>query len=466
MKKYLQIGFVILLLLGCAKKQIIPVDEPLEEVIVLQDNQLYDLLATTIKEQHLLDALTIKPGYYVFAAFHDFEIHIENQEKRVEFDFVRGNQAQNAVTVSIDYDGFSYIDQGARKEANYSLSIHNDQILVDLRTFEYYYIALLYENGEFTINQDYTYPPIADISALPAAMLHELAKQIEAKYKQYESYINSAASAFQVLQDTILNTENTFVKGQESDFVTSTEDYNQMLYQMLAPKKQEPCSFYESLKEEQLLYDTMKALDVSTKDFTQSSDVEMNAKMAARILEMSEVYYHHNDHFVSSYTLEKVEGFSVPQSIAQNRYYYAVGFPDRYAKLQQQLFPDSVPFPLSSEIKLYNTFPLQLELDQGYVLYDVPEGDGPSPRATAVMIVSTITKDELITAEIAYYDVWNQFILDQAGNTYWYSDCTQDENHYIPLVSLHLATFDRREVTFRNRGNRYLEIVSFKTIQS
>lgn len=81
------------------------------------------------------------------------------------------------------------------------------------------------------------------------------------------------------------------------------------------------------------------------------------------------------------------------------------------------------------------------------------------------MILNTEKTGDTIVADIAFYDIWNEYIEDEKGNTYRYSNCEESSLYYPSLILKHQDTFARRRVTLRNQGNRYLEIVSMQTIE-
>ncbi len=463
MKKFLIFGITLVLLLGCAKKQVMPQEEPKQKE-VMDDEQLFELLSATIEEQKLLDPLTDKPGAYIFWSNGNFQIFMMNETKRIEIELKRGDISKSTAAFSVLDQLFVYEKDGARKEGVFSFWLADGKLSVSAGDMDHYASSFLYQDGTLEFAEDYGYPAKKSIDEFEPVWIEALAHAVQQKLQEYDSQIKTMYQVLDVMRETMAQHDTEFARGVHSTFVTSTEEYNRKLDELLGPLWGQ-CTFHTNPEKQESYYKTVSALDKETKDFSKPSEAAMNAKMASAILVMSELYYHNDGTFVSSYTNKEIPNFAVPKEIQKDKYYYAVGFPEKYAKLQQELFPGSEPFELTNEIRPYGFSALQFELDRGYVLFDTPEGDGPGSRSTERMILNTEKTGDTIVADIAFYDIWNEYIEDEKGNTYRYSNCEESSLYYPSLILKHQDTFARRRVTLRNQGNRYLEIVSMQTIE-
>lgn len=456
MKKYRFILLVLLVILaGCSKF--------IDKTVKLTDEQLYQLLTEMTTKEKLFDPLTKQPGYYVFDATKSgYEITILNDDKQVKMELVRGDVQRS--TLAIQESALFIFDvDGRHQEGRLGILTKPESVNVTFDSYLYGYLSLQYSNGVFSLNREHSFTSIQSIQDLPDSVIEDLAHKIEEIQKYSESYQKSAYHAFDVLSEMILAKDQAFQFGQESSYVTSVEEHRRMNEQMQTMNQTQCTEAIPTESEKQILA-AVKALAIDTEDFKNPNEATMNEQMASNILGMSELYDRYGTDFYSTYTQQKADDFQLPSTFERVYEKYQIGFIDRYEVLQQQLFPGSIPYPLTNKVVMNGRAKLHFYPKEGFVMFEADDGDSPDSFQDQAFIADYKQQSGLVTAKIVYYDQIRGFIVDQDGNSYASSSCLETGRSVKDILTQHPDRFLKKEIKFRDRGKRYLEIIFLRTI--
>lgn len=448
----------LLLCSGCMKP--LPKAEPEEELpaeipeVLLDGAQLYELINQTILDEKLLDGLAMEPALYQLYPSQTIELLILNQKGIFTWKFPYRDDP--SYTIEFNPKTFSYINEGKKHEMQYVITQTNTENLIRINGYHITNLEAVYQDGAVTIRS-------SENANLPASLLASLKNTLIEEWAANQANVQQAASVLSRISELIQSTPSKYSK--EANFEFPQIDTNPVLWKMYEKLGDATCEYERTLLFDKPWHSYINVIQLDTAEFATTAGMVLTESMARGLLALPGVYISANGSQFWNTKTEKLHERSeeLHQLIGSLDGYFGVALLSEFAKYQQIVFPDSLPYAMQTGMLAYGGT-VKVDHANDYLIYPALDGDGGRRELEEKLLLEVQNKDDLFTVRMIQYQSHGDFIMDHHGNTYYASNCKNSAFQTETVIRKQIEQFHVQEVILKDLGDETYQLLSLQIV--